>query len=157
MKNTFLFSLILLLSSFSTLRAQSAAEAELLKGWDEIWKAYSSNDMTKVWAFYAENATEIYPDGSMAAGVATIKAGYEQFSAMLEGTPSWKMDKPVVRFITPDVALLTSNIVTDMKLKGGQQIGGKGTFAVIVHKVKGKWLIEFDSQTPVINMAENNK
>jgi uncharacterized protein (TIGR02246 family) len=110
-----------------------------------------------MWSFYAENACEIFPDGSMITGAANIKAAYDQFKGMLEGTPTWTMSKPNIRFITPDVALLTSDIVSDIKLKGGQQVGGKATFATIVRKTNGRWLIEFDSQTPVLQMPETGK
>jgi uncharacterized protein (TIGR02246 family) len=155
MKN-FLFSTLTLLfvSLFATpsLQAQNAAEAEILNMWNDVWKAYESNDLAKVWPFYAEKACEIYPDGTIMHGTATIKAGYEQFIGMLEGTPSWSATKPNIRFITPDVALLTSEVVSDIKLKGGQQVGGKSTFALLARKANGKWLIEFDSQTPVLQM-----
>ncbi len=155
MKNIIFTTLtVLFVSLFATANAtaQNTAEAELTKMWDDVWKSYEGNDLSKVWPYYAEKACEIYPDGSMMTGVATIKAGYEQFSGMLEGTPSWNASKPVIRLITPDVALLTSEVVSDIKLKGGQQVGGKSTFALVAHKVSGKWLIEFDSQTPVLQM-----
>ena len=76
---------------------------------------------------------------------------------MLEGTPSWKISKPEITFFGSDVALLTSDITTDVKLKGGQQIGGKANFATIIQKVNGKWLIVFDSQTPMQEMPETGK
>lgn len=157
MKNIIFTALALLFVSLFSIsaNAQTTAETELTKMWDDMWKAYEGNDLSKVWPYYAEKATEIYPDGSMMTGVAAIKAGYEQFSGMLEGIPTWKATKPVIRLITPDVALLTSDVVSDIKLKGGQQVGGKATFALIVHKVNGKWLIEFDSQTPVLQMPGN--
>lgn len=158
MKNTILFTLTLLFVSLCsfTVNAQTAAEKDVLKGWDEVWQAYESNNLDKVWAYYSENAIEIYPDGSMASGLSSIKAGYEQFSGMLEGTPSWQTSKPVIRFITPDIALLTSDVVSDIKLKGGQQIGGKSTFALLLQKRNGKWLVEFNSQTPVLTMPAGN-
>jgi uncharacterized protein (TIGR02246 family) len=154
MKNITTTTLTLLFVSLFSLSAsaQSTAETELNKMWTDVWKTYEGNDLSKVWPYYAEKATEIYPDGSMMTGLSNIKAGYEQFAGMLEGTPTWKTTPPVIRLISSDVALLTSEVVSDIKLKGGQQIGGKSTFALIAHKVNGKWLIEFDSQTPVLQM-----
>jgi uncharacterized protein (TIGR02246 family) len=156
MKNFFFSTLALLfVSLFATpsLQAQSPAEAEILKMWNDVWNAYERDDLAKVWSYYAEKACEIYPDGSTIHGVANIKAGYEQFMGMVEGRPSWSATKPAIRFITPDVALLTSDVVADIKLKGGQQVGGKSTFALLARKANnGKWLIEFDSQTPVLQM-----
>ena len=157
MKNIVFTALALLfvsLFSTSNANAQTAAEAAVLKMWDEVWQSYEKNDEAKMWSFYTETACEIYPDGNAACGLKDIKAGYEQFKTMMEGTPSWTMTKPTVRFIGSDVALLMSDVTSDIKLKGGQQIGGKSKFAAIVHKVNGKWLIEFDSQTPLMQMPE---
>ena len=155
MKNIF-FTILTLISL--NVNAQTAADqAAVGKMWDDVWKTYESGNDAQIWAFYAENATEIYPDGSMVSGVKAMKEGYEMFKSMLESKPTWTISKPEIRFITPDVALLTSNIVSDIKLKGGQQVGGKAAFAVIVHKVKGQWLIEFDSQTPVMQAPEQGK
>lgn len=161
MKN-YVFAAFALL--FSCVFAQNAAaqsnaatEAELRKMWGAIWQAYEANQLDQVWPYYQENAVEVYPDGSMAVGVAQIKSGYESFSGMLESAPTWTMTPPVVHVLSSDLALMTSEVTTDMKLKGGQQIGGKSTFAVIVRKVKGQWLIVFDSQTPVMTMPTEQK
>jgi uncharacterized protein (TIGR02246 family) len=153
MKNILFNTLTLLcVSLFSfNINAQTSAETDVLKMWDDVWKAYETDD-AKMWSFYAENACEVYPDGNAACGLKTIKEGYEQFKNMIEGKPTWTSAKPSVRFITPDVALLLSDVTSDIKLKGGQQIGGKSKFAAVVHKVNGKWIIEFDSQTPLMQM-----
>ena len=163
MKNI-LFSILTLFSMnlfLQTSAAQSAApktdEAAVLKMWDEVWQAYQTNNEEKMWSFYADNACEVYPDGSMICGKKAIREGYEAFKTMLDGIPSWTMTKPTVRFIEPNVVLLTSDVTSDIKLKGGQQIGGKSTFMTLVHKINGQWLIEFDSQTPVISMPEPGK
>ena len=156
MKNILIGTLTLLCAScfISNASAQSAAndEALLIKWWNNVWQAYEKGDEAKMWAAYAENACEIYPDGSSMCGLKDIKAGYEQFKGMLEGAPSWSYTVPTVQFIEPNVALLVADITSDIKLKGGQQIGGKAKFAAIVHKVNGQWQIVFDSQTPVMQM-----
>lgn len=161
MKNI-LFSTITLLfvSAFSfTSNAQTTSkeEAVVLKMWDNVWQAYESGDEAKMWSFYAENASEIYPDGSYLTGLKTIREGYDQFKTMMEGNPTWTMSPPTITFIGSDVALLISDVTADIKLKGGQQIGGKSKFATVLHKVKGNWLIVFDSQTPVMPMPEDGK
>ncbi len=161
MKNLIFNTLtLLLLSLFSfNANAQSASkeEASLLKMWDEVWQAYETGNEAKMWSFYTENACEIYPDGSSICGVKAIKEGYEMFKTMMEGQPTWSMTKPTVTFIGKDVALLIADVTADIKLKGGQQIGGKSKFATVVHKVNGQWLIAFDSQTPVIPMPDAGK
>ncbi len=151
-----LFALLsLFFAGFITLQAQSAGdEAAVLTMWDNVWHSYEANDEAKMWDFYSASAIEIYPDGSQANGKETIRAGYEAFKGMLEGTPSWSYARPDVRFIEPSVALLIADITSDIKLKGGQQIGGKMKFVALVHKVNGQWLIEFDSQTPIMQMPD---
>jgi len=161
MKNIIFSTLTLLFASLFTFNANaqtaSKEEASLLKMWDAVWQAYESGNEAAMWAFYADNACEIYPDGSSICGIKAIREGYEMFKSMMEGTPSWKMAKPTVTFLGSDVALLMSDVTADIKLKGGQQIGGKSKFAVVLHKVKGEWLIAFDSQTPMIPMQEPGK
>lgn len=137
------------------LRAQTATDqASVLKMWDEVWLAYESND-AKMWDYYADNACEVYPDGSHICGKAAIKAGYEGFETMIEGKPSWTYTTPSVSFISPDVALLISEINSDIKLKGGQQIGGKMKFTALVKKINGRWLIVYDSQIPILPAPGN--
>lgn len=163
MKNI-LFSILTLFSMnlfLQTSAAQSGApktdEAAVLKMWDEVWQAYESGNEEKMWAAYTDNACEIYPDGSMVCTKKAMREGYEAFKNMLEGKPSWSYTTPTVRFIEPNVALLTADVTSDIKLKGGQQIGGKSKFMALVHKTNGQWLIEFDSQTPVVSMPEPGK
>ncbi|MFN0037413.1 MAG: YybH family protein [Saprospiraceae bacterium] len=161
MKNILFSTLTLLFVSLFTFNAtaQTASkdEAAVLKMWDAVWQAYQSNDEAKMWSFYADNACEIYPDGNSACGLKSIREGYEMFKSMMEGTPSWTMTKPTITFLGSDVALLMSDVTADIKLKGGQQIGGPSKFATVIHKVKGQWLIVFNSQTPVLPMPEAGK
>ena len=156
MKNVLISALTLVVASLFTTNtnAQSTAneEAAVRKMWDAVWQTYDKNDEAKMWSFYADNACEIYPDGSSMCGLKEIKAGYEQFKGMLEGKPTWTSSAPTIQFIEPNVALLIADVTSDMKLKGGQQIGGKTKFSTLIHKVKGQWLIVFDSQTPVMQM-----
>lgn len=128
------------------------SEEALLKMWKDVWTAYQSNNESAMWSFYSATATEVYPDGSILVGKEAIKKGYEEFKTMIEGTPVWTSSTPTITFIEPTVAMLIADIDSDIKLKGGQQIGGKAKFITLVHKVNGKWLIEMDTQVPVISM-----
>ena len=143
---------IALISLQSTYAQSKKSEETILKMWDEVWTAYEKGDEMAMWNAYSPNATEIYPDGSIISGKDNLKKGYDEFKTMLEGKPSWKYTKPTVRLIDPTTALLYADINSDIKLKGGQQVGGKMKFATILHQVNGKWLIEFTSQTPVMQM-----
>ena len=53
-----------------------------------------------------------------------------------------------------DVAILVWDSSADIKIKG-QQVGGKTKGMALAHRTAGKWLIEFDSITPVISMPGN--
>lgn len=152
--------LILLLAGLCSLTAtaQTASDqADLLKGWENAWNGYKQGNEAAMWAAYADNACEVYPDGSSICGLANIKAGYAQFSGMLESQPSWSYSTPEVHFIDANNAIMFSDIVSDMKLKGGQQIGGKTKFVAVMHKQNGKWQIVLDTQTPVMQMPETGK
>lgn len=125
-------------------------QAAVLKMWGDVWKTYETDDAA-MWSFYAPEAYEIYPDGSTANGLEAIRSGYEMFKTMMDGKPSWTFATPTVQFVTPDVALLHCEIVSDIKLKGVGQIGGKTRFAALVRRsAEGRWLIVFDQQTPVL-------
>lgn len=161
MKNIFFNTLTLLFVSVLSFNAQAQnnakEEAAVLKGWDEVWNAYQSGDEAKMWAYYADDACEIYPDGSMACGLKNIREGYEQFKSMMETAPSWIFDRPSLSFLGKDVAILVSDVTADIKLKGGEQVGGKSKFAVVLHKINGEWKIAFDCQTPVVPMPGAGK
>lgn len=158
MKTIIISALTLLFASMLSLNAHAqgtaASEKEVLKMWDAVWHAYES-DEAAMWNFYAEDACEVYPDGSHLCGVKAMKAGYDQFKTMLDGKPTWKYTQPEVKFIEPTVALLIGEIDSDIKLKGGVQIGGKMKFTALVHRVNGQWLIVYDNQTPIQQMPGN--
>ena len=157
MKNLLFFLLATLFTLNANAQKNAKDEADILKYWDTSWKAYEDNDESKMWTFYAPNACEVYPDGSTVCGLDNIKAGYDQFKGLLEGAPIFTYSKPDIHFIDANNALLLANITTDVKLKGGQQIGGNTKFALVLHKEKGKWLAVFSSQTPVIPMPDMGK
>ncbi len=156
-KINFLTLVCAVLFAFNANAQSNPNEKEVLKMWNDVWQSYEKGDEAKMWSFYAEDACEIYPDGSQLCGLKTIREGYEQFKDMLDGTPSWKLSTPTLNFVEPNVVILTADVESDIKLKGGMQIGGKSKFMALVHKVKGNWLIVFDSQTPVIPMPEAGK
>ena len=134
-------------------QAQTAAdEAALKRIWNECWAAYQELDLEKGLSFYTDNAVEIGPDGRKLSGKKELREAWEGFSKMLDEKPKFNPTNLAIRFITPDVALLDWDTESDLKL-GGQQIGGKTKDMAVMHKVGGKWLIAFDSQTPVMDMS----
>jgi len=128
----------------------------LLKMWKSTWDAYQAGDTKKMWAAYTNDAAEISPDGNITYGKKALKASWEEFMKATDKAPSFTYGDPQVRMLTNDVALIVWDSSADIQM-GGQQLGGKTKGMAVVRKIKGQWLIEFDSLTPVIPMPESQK
>lgn len=155
MKNIFFCLLACCFALQAQAQQKNNEEAAIQKMWKSVWQAYEKSDEAAMWAAYADDACEVFPDGTSLCGKQALKAGYDQFKDMLDGQPKWTYTAPEIHFVEPNVALLLSDITSDMKLKGGQQIGGKMKFTAVLHKVKGQWLIVYDGQTPVMQAPGN--
>jgi len=155
---TNLFQLILLVAfGFLTnaVQAQTKADEAALKSfWKDVWTAYDSGNDDKMFAYYTENACEINPGGIITCGKKALIDSWNQFMKMVDTRPKFSFSDPSVRFITPEVGIISWDSGADIKIKG-QQIGGKTKGMAVVHKINGKWLIEFDSLTPVMQMPSN--
>ena len=128
----------------------------LLKMWKSTWEAYQAGDTKKMWAAYTNDAAEISPDGNITYGKKALKASWEEFMKVTDKAPSFTYGDPQVRMLTNDVALIVWDSSADIQI-GGKQLGGKTKGMAVVRKIKGQWLIEFDSLTPVIPMPESQK
>ncbi len=152
MKNI-LFDALLILAfglAANVANAQTAADETAVKTfWKDTWSAFDSGDIEKMWAAYTENAAEIGPDGSLTSGKKALRENWDAFMKMVDATPKFSYANPSVRFVTADVAVITWDSEADIKI-GGQQAGGKTKGVAVVHKISGKWMIEFDSLTPVM-------
>jgi len=154
MKNILFNLLLCCVFALSTqiINAQTAADEATVKAfWKEVWQAYETGDINKVLPYYTDQAQEIGPDGRMLTGKTQLRENWEGFMKMLDAKPSFTSSEPNIRFITPDVVLITSDTQADIKM-GGQQVGGKTKDTVLLHKIKGRWYVEFDSMTPVMEM-----
>lgn len=158
MKNAFFSILALVVFSLSNTATQaqtSADEAAVKSFWNEIWQAYDSGNTEKMWAAYTDNAAEIGPDGRLTTGKAALRESWEAFMKMVDEQPKFTYADPDVRVLTPEVALITWDSSADIKM-GGQQVGGSTKGMAVVRKIKGQWMIEFDSLTPVLEMPAGN-
>lgn len=159
MKNIFFSTLALLLLSLfsSSANAQTAADEAAVKTfWKEVWKAYESGNVDEVMKLYADKACSITPDGRLQSGKEAMKTDWENFTKMTDAPPKFSYEEPTIRVITADVAIVTYATQADIKI-GGQQVGGKMLGMAVLHKVNGKWTVEADSSTPVIEMPEGGK
>lgn len=126
------------------------------KMWKSTWDAYQAGDNKKMWAAYTNDAAEISPDGNITYGKKALKASWEEFMKMADKAPSFTYGDPQVRMLTNDIALIVWDSSADIQM-GGKQLGGKTKGMAVVRKIKGQWLIEFDSLTPVIPRPETQK
>lgn len=119
----------------------------------EVYGAYEKDAMS-IWNYYTDESGEIYPDGSMLIGKEKLVAGFEEFQKMVDGQPTFTYQLTSWRLLTPDVALVTWDTNSDVKIQG-QQVGGPARCLAVLRKVKGKWMIEFDTMTPIVQMPGN--
>jgi len=139
---------------FSSVQAQTAADATALKSfWKDVWQAYQTGNADKVMGAYTDQSSSITPDGRIQVGKDAMKADWENFMKMTDETPKFSYEEPTIRFITPDVAVVTYATEADIKI-GGQQVGGRMIGLSVLHKINGKWMVETDSMTPVMTMPE---
>ncbi|HMQ60307.1 MAG TPA: SgcJ/EcaC family oxidoreductase [Flavilitoribacter sp.] len=145
---TFAFALI----AFAAQAQRAGSEEAAIKNlWNSIYQAFETGNNEAMWAAYTDNAGEIGPDGSLTIGKEKLKASWEAFMKMVDEAPKFTLEEPTVRILTPDVAILTWQSSADIKV-GGQQFGGKSVGMAVVRKIKGNWMVEFDSMTPVMEM-----
>lgn len=152
---TLLLNLVLFFSlgfCAQTATAQTAADKAALETmWNSVLHAFDSGDMEAMWAAYTDDAAEIGPDGSLTSGKAALRASWDGFMKIVDEKPKFTYTNISYRFITPDVAIATWDGDADIKV-GGQQVGGKTKGMAVLHKINGKWFIEFDSITPLMQM-----
>lgn len=157
MKTT-IFSFILLFS-FSLFSQNASAQTDNQATFEAylktVYTAYESGNNDAMWAFYTEKAAEIAPDGRLTSGKAGLKAGWDEFMKMVDSKPTFNYKLTSWRLVTPDVAILTWDSTANIKIQG-QKVGGPSTDMAVLHKINGKWMIEFDSMTPVMQMPAGN-
>lgn len=128
------------------------AEFEHFKAYlDQVYKDYDGANIDLILKWYTADAQEIGPDGSLVSGAAGLKANWDTFLKMLDKKPVFTYKLVSARTIRPDVAIITFEQDADISI-GGQQIGGKTICMAVLSKKDNRWLIEFDSMTPIIPM-----
>ena len=136
-------------------QAQTDGQATFENYLKQVYDAYQSGNDGAMWAFYTDNAAEISPDGHLAVGKQALKAGWDEFMKMVDSRPAFTYKLTSWRLITSDIALITWNSTADIKVQG-QQVGGPSSCVAVLHKMNGKWNIEFDGMTPVMQMPAGN-
>lgn len=158
MKNTFfkLLTLLAFAASFQTAFAQTASDEQALRSM--LGKAiddYYTGDIDKLAAYYAENATMVSYTGQRVNGRAAIRAAIaEGFKIEKPNPANFKFSIASVRFLNANLAIVAAD------LKGVAQMEGKsiewsGVSAIVLSRSGNQWLIELDSNTPVMPMPGN--
>ncbi len=157
MKTSFFSTIILLSASLfaSVANAQTDNQATFESFLKTVYDAYQSGNDDLMWNYYTANAAEISPDGTLTSGIDNLKAGWQQFMGMVDSRPTFTYKLTSWRLITPDVAVVTWDSNADIKIQG-QQVGGATSDMAVLHKINGKWKIEFDAMTPKIEMPAKN-
>ena len=152
--NLFFLAGFILLAQNLQAQAPKMENAELFKSYlKTVYDAYEKGNGGDMFNYYTADATEIGPDGSLTSGIAALKASWATFEKMMDEKPKFTYQLTSSRMITPDVAIITWDSNSDIKI-GGQQIGGKATAVAVVVKKGNRWMIEFDGLTPVIPMPD---
>ena len=139
---------VFFMASLVSCTAQTSTENAIKATFNEVTKAFNSVNDEHGWSYYTDNAFEIDPGGNYVQGKQALRESWNGFMKMVDTRPSFTYSNPVVKVITPDVAIITFDSEADIKIKG-QQIGGKTKGMAVLHKINGQWLIEGDAVTPV--------
>ena len=159
--NTLFFAALVLSAQNLQAQAPKMENAETVKAYlKTIYTAYEKGNIEEMFSYYTQDAAEIGPDGSLTSGLAALKSSWASFEKMMDAKPKFTYNLTSSRMITPDVAIVTWDSEADIKI-GGQQVGGKTICMAVLTKKDNKWLIEFDSMTPIMPMhnpaASGNK
>ncbi len=153
MKTKFFFALFSLM--VIGIQAQNKSNA-LDKTFEKLMKEWYDNvdvanaDWTK---YYTNDACELGPDGRLTCGLKNIIDGFNEMLKMADAPPKFTYKYLSHRLINPDLAMMYFETTADIKIKG-QQFGSPTMGAALVHKINGRWLIEFDCITPIMTMPE---
>ncbi len=155
---TSLFQIILIFvfaSVISTVKAQSTNdEASLKIFWNNLWEAYATGNAVQIYSNYTDNATMITPDGNTLLGKNAIIESWNEMINMLDEKPKFIYSNLSINYNAKDMATLSWDNATDIKVEG-QQIGGNLKETAVVHRLNGNWLIESDTMRPLIQMSSN--
>lgn len=116
----------------------------------EVYDAYEKKDYKALKNnYYGGRAGEIGPDGVMIQGVKNLDASWKAFDAMVDEKPTFTYQLTSSRMVDNDIAVITWNSDSNIKVKG-QQVGGKAIGMAVLKKKNESWIIEFDVLTPVM-------
>ena len=129
-------------------------EAGLKTFWNNLWEAYTTGNAVEIYAHYTENATMTTPDGNTLVGKHAIIDSWNEMVEMIDEKPKFTYSNLTISFSSKDMASLSWDNTTDIKIEG-KQIGTSVKETAVVHRLNGIWLIESDFMRPLIQMSSN--
>jgi uncharacterized protein (TIGR02246 family) len=150
MKNTVLFLLVLLQSSFLTLNAQMDDPA-ILAAENAVHKFFA-HDNEGYAACFAPQGQLVNPLGMQMQTPAGIIAGHEVlFNHYWKDLKSQAdIQTKTVRYLQPDLALVTFTVEAWHTKEGTEVDRGKYTASSTLKKHDSGWLIEYFQVTPIV-------
>lgn len=142
MKKYIYYCLFFALSTFVA-QAQTD-EAKVLAACQAGFDAMSAYDAERMAAVYSEKAVLINPMGEMIVGREALLPFYKGLFKSW-GQPKGDktvMDKQMVKFLTPDIALLHSLNTVLTKDQNGKEMIQKYAQSMVFTRQNGKWLCE---------------
>lgn len=158
MKNSFfkLLPLFAFVAFAQTTFSQTAADEQALRSlMNKAIDDYYAGDADKLAAYYAVNAIMVVYTGQKINGRAAIREAVAEGFKIEKPTPAnFKFTLDSVRFLNGNTAIVVAD------LKGVSQIEGKsfewsGVSTSLWSRSGGQWLIELDSNTPVMPVPGN--
>jgi uncharacterized protein (TIGR02246 family) len=150
-----MFTLALGLSA----RAQNDEKGVIARS-QEIGQAFDAHDADRFAAYFSETADFLSPMGQLLHGRAAIRDAH---AGLFKLWASQKPDKVAheingqqVRFLSPDLALLTMTQKTTVTM-GGKDDVDTTSFVVLFRRADGQWLVESAALTPVQPMGGPKK
>jgi uncharacterized protein (TIGR02246 family) len=149
MKTSFFSHLILILASLFSLKlaAQSDNQATFEAYLKQVYTGFETEPTVAINKYYAENATEIGPDGNSTTGRKALSESWKQLQTMMDAKPQFTYKLSTWRLVKPDIALITWDS-HDKFFMFGQVNESDNAGSALLRKEKGHWLIEFDQITP---------
>jgi uncharacterized protein (TIGR02246 family) len=150
----FICTALFITGLFLNVTAQNATDvAAVKKFYYDGWQTYLTMDFNKIMTLYTDKVVSIDPAGGITTDKKTMRETWEGFFKMLDTKPTFTYQEPNIRFITPDVAVVSFKYADDIKMQG-QQIGGEKSGLMIVQKVNGAWKLTVDASVPVLSMPD---
>lgn len=158
MKNTILSALLIgacsLLGTVATAQTKSD-EAALRAMLKEAYDAFTAKDATRFAAIFTEDATFIPPPGYYMKGKSAIEAAHVELFKMPMTINKTEILTSDIRFLSPNVAVLTWAEYQESEINGQAQKGQTQGSATVVRQ-NGKWLTAACQMTPVMPATAGN-